>query len=47
MLGIVLVLLGWLVPDFGILTMLGFILIVLGVILALLGSERTGGRRWF
>ena len=47
-LGLILVILGWLL-GIGILTTLGIILLVIGVILWLLGSmgRPVGGRRWY
>lgn len=47
-LGLILVILGWLL-GIGILTTLGIILLVIGVILWLLGSmgRPIGGRRWY
>lgn len=43
-LGIVLVLLGWLLPDLGILATIGWVLIVVGIVLLLV---RPGGRRYY
>lgn len=47
-LGLILVILGWLL-GIGILTTLGIILLVIGVILWVLGSmgRPIGGRRWY
>jgi len=42
--GLVLVLLGWLLPDLGILSTIGWVLVVIGVILLLV---RPGGRRYY
>lgn len=45
-LGLVLLLLGW-AFGIGILQTFGVILIAIGLVLLLLGADRTGGRRWF
>ena len=47
-LGLILVLIGWL-AGIGILTTIGIILLVIGIILWLLGSvgRPVGGRRWY
>jgi hypothetical protein len=45
-LGVLLLLLGW-AFGIGILETLGVILVVIGLVLLLLGADRTGGRRWY
>jgi hypothetical protein len=45
-LGVILLLVGWLL-GVSLLETLGLILLVIGVVLYALGSVRTGGRRWY
>lgn len=46
-LGIVLIVIGLLVPSLHILFTIGIILAIIGLVLLLLGTARTGGRRWY
>ncbi len=45
-LGVILLLIGWL-TGLSILYYIGGILLVVGLVLLLLGSARTGGRYWY
>lgn len=46
-LGIVLLVLALVIPALHFLFWIGIILIVVGLVLLLLGTTRTGGRRWY
>ena len=45
-LGLILLLVG-LLAGIGILTIIGVVLLIVGAVLWLAGSARTGGRRWY